>query len=297
MLDIRRLTLLREVALRGGVTAAARSLDLSPSAVSQQLSRLESEVGVALTVAFGRGIQLTQAARDLVAHTEEVLATLEIAEAELTAARSGLSGRVRVAAFHTFALTSLGATVVELARTAPDVEIEFVQLDPEEAITELSARRADVVLVDEYPGFPLRPAPGLNRTEIARESVRAYLPRHDSDPATVPWVTEPRQSDAHLWARSICRTAGFEPRVRFESPDLHAHRQLVEHGHAAAFLPHSVAAGLDPRLARSLPSSPQLYRSLYTLVRRGSEHSPAISACQRAIAAVTARVLGDPPHN
>lgn len=295
MLDVRKLALLREVALHGGVTAAALSLNISPSAVSQQLTRLESETGVPLTVALGRGIQLTQAAHDLVARTEEVLALLESAEAALTEARAGLSGTVKLAAFHTFSMTALGATVTALQRLAPGVEIEFVELDPEHALTELSARRADIALVDEYPGLPLPPGRGLVRSLVVREAVHAYLPRPDIDPARVAWAAEPRHSDSFVWMRSVCRSAGFEPNVRFESPDFHVHRRLVEQGLAAAFLPQSVGAGLDHSLVTDVTRGKPMHRSLYTLVRRGTERSPAITACQSAIFETTVAAAGTAP--
>lgn len=302
MLDVRKLSLLREVALQGGITAAAHSLGLSPSAVSQQLARLETEAGVPLTSVLGRGIQLTQAALDLVARTEDILALLEEAEADLVEAREGLTGTVRVASFHTFSVTALAETVRALERIAPGVTMKFVELDPEEALVELTARRADIVLVDEYPGLPLPPGRGLVRHLVARESVRAFLPSADAEPATVPWVAEPRASHSFVWMRSICRGAGFEPTVQFESPDFFVHRRLVEQGVAAAFLPHSVSVGLDPSLAIDVTDGARVYRNLYTLVRRGTEHSPIIAACQAAISDAVVKVTGatiggpeDPP--
>ena len=288
MLDVRKLTLLREVSLRGGVTAAAAALNISPSAVSQQLARLEAETGVPLTVALGRGIQLTTAAQDLVAHTEEVLAALESAEAALVQAREGLSGTVRIAAFHTFAIATLGESVRALTRIAPGLEVEFVELDPEQAITELLARRADIALVDEYAGFPLPPARGIVRSLVTHERLVAYLPHAGADPARVPWAAEPAGSDSFNWMRAVCRSAGFEPAVRFVSPDFHVHRLLVEQGLAAAFLPHSVTAGLDPALVIDLGGGEVFERALYTLVRRGTERSPVIAACQAAIAEAAA---------
>ena len=76
MLDVHKLALLREVALHGSVTAAARSLQMSTSNISQRLSRLEQETGVRLLETVGRGVILTDAAWQLVAQTEDILAAL-----------------------------------------------------------------------------------------------------------------------------------------------------------------------------------------------------------------------------
>ena len=86
MLDVYRLRLLRELDRRGTLAAVARALSYSPSAISQQLSQLETETGVTLLEPVGRGVRLTPLARILVTHTEAILERLEEAEAELRAA-------------------------------------------------------------------------------------------------------------------------------------------------------------------------------------------------------------------
>ena len=83
MLDVRRLRLLRELAARRTVTAVAEALSYTPSAVSQQLAALERDAGVRLIERVGRGVQLTEAGRRLVAHADAVIARLEAAEADL----------------------------------------------------------------------------------------------------------------------------------------------------------------------------------------------------------------------
>ena len=296
MLDVRRLALLREVHLHAGVGRAAAALGLSASAVSQQITRLEAEVGTPLLEPAGRGVVLTPAAERLVGHAERVLATLEEAETEIRAHAQGASGKVRLASFHSFALALLGSTVRGLAARAPHLELEFVQLDPEHAIAELSARRVDLVVADEYPGIPVRPAPGLVRRPLASDPIRAFLPDgmpapagrrtgawHADELARIPWALEPRGTGSHRWAVGVCRAAGFEPRVRFESPDLSVHQRLVHEGAAAAFLPRSLT-GADTGTFRVVPGFPgDLSRTLFALVRRGTERSPAIAACLETI--------------
>ena len=70
MLDVHRLRLLRELHRRGTLAEVARALSYSPSAISQQLSQLESETGVQLLERAGRGVRLTEQARILVRHTD-----------------------------------------------------------------------------------------------------------------------------------------------------------------------------------------------------------------------------------
>src|SRR5688572_2277370 len=101
MLDVRRLTLLRDLARHGTIAAVAAARSYTASAVSQQLAVLEREAGVALLRRTGRTVQLTPAGTALVEHAEAVLAALARAEAALAAARTGVVGPLRIAAFPT----------------------------------------------------------------------------------------------------------------------------------------------------------------------------------------------------
>ena len=94
LLDVRRLRVLRSSPRAGRSRRPPRRSRFTPPAISQQLATLEREVGVALLERDGRSVRLTDAARTLVAHTETVLAQLEVAEADL----AGLARRGRRAA-------------------------------------------------------------------------------------------------------------------------------------------------------------------------------------------------------
>ena len=80
MLNVARVRVLHEVARTGSLTAAARELTYTASAVSQQIAALERETGARLLERHPRGVRLTEAGRVLVAHTSSVIAQLEIAE-------------------------------------------------------------------------------------------------------------------------------------------------------------------------------------------------------------------------
>jgi DNA-binding transcriptional LysR family regulator len=100
--------------------------------------------------------------------------------------------------------------------------------------------------------------------------------------AAAPWVMEPRGNAARRWAVAMCREAGFEPNVRYESSDLLVHITMVDSGLAVAVLPQLVWRGaqqpLDPI---ELPGRPS--RRIFTAVRAGSARSPAIRALRRSI--------------
>src|SRR5215204_5756747 len=101
MLDVRRMRVLREVAVQGSFSAAAESLSFTQSAVSQQIAALERETGTILVQRSARGVRLTEAGEALVRHADAVLSRLAEAEAELEAIAGLRGGRLRMAAFAT----------------------------------------------------------------------------------------------------------------------------------------------------------------------------------------------------
>src|SRR5215208_4251115 len=129
-LDVRRMRVLREVAGRGTIAAAARALAFTPSAVSQQLATLEREAGVPLLDRHGGRVRVTAAGRRLVARTEAILAELEAAGAELSAAAAEVAGEVHVAAFPSAERALLAPAVAGLLRRHPAVRVRTTELEP-----------------------------------------------------------------------------------------------------------------------------------------------------------------------
>src|SRR5919206_3749549 len=146
MLDLHRLRLLRELAYRQTIAAVAQALSYTPSAVSQQLAALEREAGVRLLERDGRRVRLTPAAETLVGHVEAMLDRLEQAEAALAAARQGISGRLRVAAFPSAGRAILPAALAALGREHPGLEITVAEMDPRRAAEALRAAELDAAL-------------------------------------------------------------------------------------------------------------------------------------------------------
>ena len=119
MLDLKRLRILREVAARGSFSAAAESLYVSQSAVSQQIAALEAESGVQLLLRLKGGPVLTEAGELLVSHADAAICRLEQAEREL-AELSGLgAGELRLISFPSASATIVGEAAARVRQAAP----------------------------------------------------------------------------------------------------------------------------------------------------------------------------------
>jgi DNA-binding transcriptional LysR family regulator len=287
MLDLRRLRLLRELKIRGTLAAVASALSYSPSAVSQQLGLLEKEAGVPLLVPTGRRVQLTPQAEILVEHTTRLLEQLELMEAEMNSSLDSVAGTVRMAVFQSAALGIVPQSLTSLSRQFPALRVEVTQREPESALASVWAREFDLVIAEQYPGHSAGHHPELDREVLCFDRLRLGTGpgsgiRSLEEAATIPWVMEPRGTASRHWSEQLCRAAGFEPDVRFETADLQAHIRLIESGNAVAILPDLVWAGREPSVDLvDLDGAPQ--RTVFTSVRSASASQPTITACRQVL--------------
>src|SRR5687767_13439110 len=150
MLDVKQLRVLKEVAAHGSFSAAAEALSYTQPAISQQVAALEKRAATTLVDRTSRGVRLTEAGRALVDHAEIVLARLAAAEAELEAIAGVRGGRVRLASFPTAGASLLPPAVALFTRRHPEVELTFVEQEPEEAVQMLRAGELEVAIVFAY---------------------------------------------------------------------------------------------------------------------------------------------------
>ncbi|MFT4124942.1 MAG: LysR family transcriptional regulator [Gordonia sp. (in: high G+C Gram-positive bacteria)] len=301
MLEVKRLRLLNELASRGTLVAVAEALNYSPSAVSQQLAILEREVGVPLFRRSGRNLELTSTAKFLAAEVEHLLNHIERIESAMRASQGEIRGAVRVAAFQTAMLAILPQALGRLRADYPDLRVDVVQHEPEAALYETSVRGFDLVIAEQYPGHAAGHFDGLDRRPLTQDPIQLALPEIAGDAefdgvtslaaaGGLPWVMEPKPAASRHWAEQLCRSAGFEPDIRFETADLQAHVRLVESGNAVALLPGLVHVGRRPRLRLlDLPGRPR--RTVFTAARAASDANPAISVL-RTVLAEEAGALG-----
>src|SRR4051812_964656 len=174
MLDVRRMRVLREVAVRGSFSAAAEALSFTQSAISQQIAALEREAGCTLVQRNARGVRLTEAGEALVRHAEAVLARLAEAEAELEAIAGLRGGRVRVASFESGGATLMPMAIALFREQYPEIELSMAMGEPEE--TEPQLKTGDVDLVIGF-GARLEADDGIERHLLLEDPLLLVLPR------------------------------------------------------------------------------------------------------------------------
>lgn len=301
MLDMRRLRVLHELRLRGTLSAVADALAYSPSAVSQQLAQLEREAGVPLIQKAGRRVVLTPQGEVLAAYAARLLDDLEEAEAAVSQTLTSVSGTVRLAVFQSAAHAIIPRAIALVAEQHPSLRVITVEREPDEALFEVSARDFDLVVAEQYPGHTRAHRADLDRVPLGTDAIRLAMPQGatttaistiDDFAAAVrhrAWVMEPQGTASRSWALQLCRGAGFEPDVRFETADLMAHIRLIRSGNAVGLLPDLVWAGETPSVGlHELPGNPQ--REVFTSARPANASRPGVVAVRAALAEAVAEI-------
>lgn len=298
MLGVWRLQLLREVARRGTIRAAAEALSITPSAVSQQLKILEAEAGVPLLEPEGRLVRLTDAGLMLVRHADVITGAIDAAESDLAAARAEITGTLRIAAFPTAARAILPGVIGELGRAHPRLTVTLQDLESAASLPALRLDEVDLAVVDEYDDATRTLEPGVELLDLASDPLfvaRALLPGERSsgvvtrpapvrlaDFADAAWIMDTEASNIRGALVRACAREGFEPAVRSSCRDYSVIIALVEAGLGVAILP---GLALRDRAVRAVvaPLDPPLERRVRIAVKAGRRAHPAISAAIEAL--------------
>ncbi len=285
MLDVKRLRLLREVALRGSFSAAADELYLSQSAVSQQIATLEREVGMKLLDRTREGPKLTDAGRVLVSHADAAIARLEEAERELAAIAGLEGGELRLASFPSASATLLTEAVSIFHQRHPKVRLSIADAEPEESLPRLRGGELDLALSFDYPTVPAAEDRDLDRTLVLTESMHVALPeRHAlakrpivplAELADQRWLCGSRPSSCGEVVLRACRDAGFEPKVGFESDDYHVMQGFISAGLGFTLLPDLALPTLRDDLVVRPTDPPAPERRVWAATRAEGARSPA----------------------
>jgi DNA-binding transcriptional LysR family regulator len=283
MLESHRLRVFVEVVHAGSIASAARKLRFTSSAVSQQIGKLEGEIGQKLLIRQAGGVLLTPSGQVLVEHAELILAELDAAHAAAQMAAAG-PGTMTVASFASAAWAFAANALSSFAERRPEVALRLLDIEPPDGYGEVRSGEIDILLTHCYPGVDLPPDRGLRRDLIVEEPLRLVAHHRVFDehrnaalyatdrPALLAefddqlWITGGPGTPSRRLLSYLAEREGMTPRVAYETADYRLTTELVGAGLGMSIVPESVCADAGSNI-RALPIAGMPVRQIL-LVRR-----------------------------
>jgi len=283
-MELRQLRYLVALADEQHFTRAAAREHIAQPALSQQIRRLEQEVGLALVERTTRKVTVTEAGKTLVARARRILSEVDAAKAEMQALAGVRAGHVSVGTMHTMGPVDVSHALAVFHERHPAVELTVREQSSEELGEMLRDDVLDLAFLSVTERIETQ---GLVLRQLVSEDLVAVLPRDH------PLATRKRLRMAELADEQFvsyregarlrelltfaAHQAGFEPQIKLESNESERIRRLVARGMGVAILPQSDADRSAGHLAVAALTEPSLRRDITLACREGRRLSPAAS--------------------
>lgn len=284
-MELRQLRYLVALADELSFTRAAAREHIAQPALSQQVRRLEDEVGIALVERTTRRVALTEAGATLVARARRVLAEVSAADAELQALKGMESGHVSVGTMHTMGPIDVSLALAVFHKRHPAIELTVREQSSEELAEMLRDDELDLAFLSVTEQISSR---GLGLQHLVSEELVAVLSSEHPLAGRRRLRVRELEREEFISFRegarlrelleTAARHAGFEPQIKLESNESQRIRRLVARGMGVAILPRSDAVGPGAEVAVAALTEPALSREIALAWREGRRHPPAVRA-------------------
>ncbi|MCW2866788.1 MAG: LysR family transcriptional regulator [Marmoricola sp.] len=285
------LQLLGEVQRAGSLAGAARALGVSPPAVSQQVARVEGELGAAVVSRGSRGATLTELGAALARHGQAISEQVDAA-AEASARLLGRHARrLRVGAVASTVQPILADALATIRLRYPDCELSVVEVGSDTGVDLVAEGSLDLALVAGYGTSPFRE--GLSIREVSVDELLLVVPDDHPLAASEHATVDLRQLEDDAWVSGapgrrhrvqldvLASGFGFVPRVTFETESFQVAQALVSAGVAVAIVPATARLSLAGIRHFRITGEPT--RVLYAVTARSVSHLPLAEPMLAAI--------------
>lgn len=283
-MELRQLAYVAAVARHRHFTRAAEELHVAQSALSQQVRRLEAELGVELFTRTSRRVELTEAGELVVARAGRVLGEVEALQGDLDRLGGLVRGRLRIGGMPVLGPLDFAGLLADFRALHPGVEIR-VREDPlDRTLARLHRDELDAAFAsiagDGVPAelacqelateeLVLIAAPGSAPARRKRVQLRTL--------AGEPFIAFQEGSALRRTVDRALAAAGVAPDHAFESNELPTVRSLAARGLGCSIVPQSFAEMPGPEVV-ALPITPRIERPISLLWRAGRRLPPAAEA-------------------
>ncbi|MFC0214791.1 LysR family transcriptional regulator [Paenibacillus chartarius] len=301
-MELRQLQYAVQIAAERNFSRAAEKLHIAQPSLSQQLLKLEKELGVLLFHRSTSSVELTHAGTVFVDKAQAILDMIEQLKQEMEDMSQMKRGRLVVGSMPITGTTLLPLVLPVFQAAYPDIEVTLLEETSAELAQLTASGQTDISLL----ALPLDESLHYE-TLLEEEIVLAVPPQHPlaaryggGVPADVPldilqaepFVALKKSQGLRQLTLELCKRAGFEPNIAFESSNMETVQALVAAGMGIAFVPSLIARNAPSRFAPViLPIATRPARTLVIAYRKGRYLSKAAEAFIGAMKAVTAEAI------
>lgn len=272
-MELRQIQYFIEVAKREHMTDASNDLHVAQSAISRQISNLESELGVDLFIREGRNVKLTPIGRIFLKHMKEAIKAIENAKREVKENLDPEQGTIRIGFPSSLAIYTMPTVISAFRAEHPHVKFHLKQGSYQYLIEAVAKGEIDMALLGPVP----KGVKHIKEETLFSEELVALLP--DNHPlANHPSVhLNQLENDSFVLfpegfvLREIvvnaCQQLGFEPHMSFEGEDIDAVKGFVSAGLGVTLIPETTLMDSLPRTTVKLPlNDPKVSRTVGVII-------------------------------
>jgi LysR family transcriptional activator of glutamate synthase operon len=281
-MELRQLRYLVALADEQHFTRAAAREHIAQPALSQQIRRLEQELGLALVERTTRRVTITEAGQTLVARARRILSEVDGANAEMQALAGVRTGHVMVGTMHTMGPVDVSLALAVFHQRHPGVELTVREQSSEELAEML---RDDVLDLAFLSVTERMESHGLGLQQLVSEELVVVLPADHplagrgtlrmADLADEQFISYREGARLRELLTFAARHAGFEPQIKLESNESERIKRLVARDMGVAILPRSDAERPGTQVAVATLTDPALRRDITLACREGRRLAPA----------------------
>jgi len=303
--DVITLFLLLDIAEAGSLTGGAERANMTPSAASQRISKLESSIRQPVLTRLPRGVELTEAGELLTSRARLFRREMRAAHGDLEALRGLRHGSVRLGSFPTVSASLLSDALKDYHSRWPGVDVHVRSAVRPQLLEMLHSSEVDLALLWSY-AWTEEAERSLSLETLMVDDTVLLLPvdddragddvvlaglRHDK------WIIRSNDHPAGEALYRSCRTAGFEPDVVYEAHDYQEIEAMVAAGVGIAMVPRLAVTHHRPDVRTATFAArdqvPTRVIHIASLARR--QYTPAMYAISRALRGAADR-LAPPPR-
>ncbi|WP_067467562.1 LysR family transcriptional regulator [Actinomadura macra] len=302
-MNVERLRALHSVSVHGSVAAAAEALHVTPSGVSQQLTKLERETGHRLLEPHGRGVRLTRAGHVLAEHAARILAQLSAAKAALDGLREDVVGPVRLGSFATAGRSLLPAALAVLHERHPGLSPTLREGEVDVLLPAVVQGDLDVAVIESWDTLPTPLPASVSHLPLSSDAVDVALPaghplarRRSVDLAGLGGMRWAAWTAGGTCERQLVQTLrghDVDPVIACNTADYPTQLAFVAAGLTAALIPR---LGRDPVPdgVRLVATRPVIRQTVHAVWHDGASR-PAVEACVEVLRSVAERLSDEAP--